>query len=34
MGEPGEKWIFRPWLPSARNLSDAGRTLRRSQEKK
>lgn len=32
MGEPGEKWIFRPWLPSARNLSDAGRTLRQAQE--
>jgi hypothetical protein len=27
MGEPGEKWIVRPWLPSARNLSDAGRVL-------
>jgi hypothetical protein len=34
MGEPGEKWIFRPWLPSARNLSDAGRTLRQAQETK
>lgn len=34
MGEPGEKWIVTPWLPSARNLSDAGRTLRRSQETK
>lgn len=32
MGEPGEKWIVRPWLPSARNLSDAGRTLRQAQE--
>jgi hypothetical protein len=26
-GEVGEKWIVRPWLPSARNVSDAGRTL-------
>jgi hypothetical protein len=34
MGEPGEKWIVTPWLPSARNLSDAGRTLRQAQETK
>lgn len=27
-GEKGEKWIVTPWLPSARNVSDAGRTLR------
>jgi hypothetical protein len=27
-GESGEKWIVTPWLPSARNVSDAGRTLR------
>ncbi len=27
MGEKGEKWIVKPWLPSARNVSDAGRTL-------
>ena len=27
LGEPGEKWLVRPWLPSARNISDAGRTL-------
>lgn len=26
-GETGEKWVVRPWLPSARNISDAGRTL-------
>jgi len=26
-GEKGEKWIVKPWLPSARNISDAGRTL-------
>jgi hypothetical protein len=27
MGEVGQKWIFRPWLPSPRNVSDAGRVL-------
>lgn len=26
-GETGKKWLIRPWLPSARNISDAGRTL-------
>ena len=31
LGEPGEKWLVRPWLPSARNVSEAGRVLRRSQ---
>jgi hypothetical protein len=30
MGEPGKRWILKPWLPSARNVSDAGRTLRRA----
>lgn len=29
-GAVGEKWIIRPWLPSARNVSDAGRVLARS----
>ena len=28
MGEVGQKWIVRPWLPSPRNASDAGRLLR------
>lgn len=28
MGEVGQKWLIRPWLPSARNVSDAGRVLR------
>ena len=28
LGEPGEKWLVRPWLPSARNVSDAGKMLR------
>lgn len=27
MGEVGQKWLVRPWLPSARNVSDAGRVL-------
>lgn len=27
MGEVNKKWLVRPWLPSARNLSDAGRQL-------
>ena len=30
LGEKNEKWILSPWLPSARNVSDAGRTLARS----
>jgi hypothetical protein len=29
-GEKGHKWLVRPWLPSARNVSDAARTLRRA----
>ena len=33
MGEVGQKWLVRPWLPSARNVSDAGRTLARSKTK-
>lgn len=33
MGEKGERWLVRPWLPSARNISDAGRTLRQAQTK-
>jgi hypothetical protein len=32
-GETGQKWLVRPWLPSARNVSDAGRTLARSKGK-
>lgn len=27
-GETGQKWLVRPWLPSARNVSDAGKVLR------
>ena len=34
LGEKGEKWIVRPWLPSARNVSDAGRTLAKSKKEK
>jgi hypothetical protein len=30
MGKVNEKWLLRPWLPSARNVSDAGRTLSRA----
>ena len=33
-GEIGRKWIFRPWLPSPRNVSDAGRTLRTARFKR
>lgn len=27
-GQKNEKWVLSPWLPSARNISDAGRLLR------
>ncbi|GIV03645.1 MAG: hypothetical protein KatS3mg015_2475 [Fimbriimonadales bacterium] len=27
LGEPGKRWIIKPWLPSPRNVSDAARTL-------
>ena len=27
-GEKGQKWLVSPWLPSPRNVSDAGRLLR------
>lgn len=30
MGEPGKKWIVKPWGPSPRNISDAARTLRKA----
>lgn len=26
-GEKGQKWLISPWLPSPRNVSDAGRVL-------
>lgn len=26
-GEPGQRWLVKPWMPSARNVSDAARTL-------
>jgi hypothetical protein len=26
-GDPGKKWLIKPWLPSPRNVSDAGRVL-------
>jgi hypothetical protein len=33
MGEPGKKWLIKPWLPSARNVSDAARTLAKSKRR-
>jgi len=32
MGEVGQKWLISPWLPSARNVSDAARTLAKSKK--
>ena len=32
-GEKGERWLVRPWLPSARNVSDAGRVLGSARKK-
>jgi hypothetical protein len=29
-GEKGRKWLVTPWLPSARNVRDAARTLAKS----
>jgi len=29
-GEPGLKWLVRPWVASPRNVSDAARTLAKS----
>jgi hypothetical protein len=36
MGEVGQKWIVRPWLPfpTPKNLSDAGRTLQTARKGK
>lgn len=31
-GEKGEKWLVKPWTPSARNVTDAARTLARSKK--
>lgn len=33
MGEKGQKWIVRPWLPSTRNVTDAAKLLRKQQGK-
>jgi hypothetical protein len=33
-GATGQKWIVKPWLPSARNVSDAARTLANSKKEK
>jgi hypothetical protein len=32
-GQTG-KWLIKPWLPSARNVSDAGRTLAHAKKEK
>ena len=32
MGEPGHKWLVRPWQASARNVSDAGKLLRQQRD--
>lgn len=32
MGETNQKWLIRPWMPSARNVTDAARTLARSKK--
>lgn len=32
-GETGQKWLISPWLPSARNVTDAARTLARSKKR-
>jgi hypothetical protein len=31
-GEKGKKWLVSPWLPSARNVSDAARVLASSKK--
>jgi hypothetical protein len=33
MGAEGERWLLRPWSPSARNVSDAARVLAKSKTK-
>jgi hypothetical protein len=33
-GEPNKKWLVKPWMPSARNVSDAARTLAKSKGEK
>ncbi len=33
-GEVGLKWLVRPWLPSPRNVSDAGRVLQSAKQGK
>lgn len=32
MGETKQKWLILPWMPSARNVRDAARTLARSKK--
>lgn len=33
MGETNQKWLILPWMPSARNVRDAARTLARSKNR-
>jgi hypothetical protein len=33
LGDTGRKWLIRPWLPSTRNVSDAGRLLQSRRHK-
>ena len=32
-GETNQKWLINPWLPSARNVTDAARVLARSKKR-
>jgi hypothetical protein len=34
LGEKGERWVLQPWEASAKNVSDAGRTLRKARFKR
>jgi hypothetical protein len=33
-GQTNQKWLILPWMPSARNVTDAARTLARSKSSK
>ncbi len=33
LGEKGQKWLINPWLPSARNVSEAARVLGKARAK-
>lgn len=34
MGEVGKKWIFRPWLASPKNVSDAAKVMASAKKRK